>query len=106
MSSMDDELRFELNMDHPLNKWIEQARQNLTKKQFDLLLVRLHRSGAVHRWLDRIGNMAACKRREVVRGFVDVFRQGFCAGHMRGYERGRRHERRRLKRKSEPKDGR
>lgn len=97
-SPLDENDRIELNMDHPVNKFLADAASTLSRKQFDLLLLRIHRSTAIHWRLSKIGNLAACKRREVVRALVDVFRQGFYAGHLRGYRRGQIHERRRAKR--------
>lgn len=71
----------------------------MTTREFNRELARAARRAIVQQWLGKIGNIPACKRRDVVRGFVDLFRNGFAIGHGVGFDAGRRHEKRRARRR-------
>lgn len=71
----------------------------MTKREFDRAITKQARRVIVKHWLSKIGNIPACKRRDVVRGFVDLFRNGFAIGHGVGFDAGRRHEKRRARRR-------
>jgi hypothetical protein len=86
---LDDDVVIQLNIDHPLNKWVFEQTRDINDTQFKAFMFRLARRMAIEGCLHRIGNLSAFRRKQVVRSLVSVFRSGYHTGHSDGYSLGK-----------------
>lgn len=84
----DDDVVVHLNMNHPLNKYMNEQTEGMDDTQFKSFMFRVSRKIAVEFGLRTIGNISRFRRRQAVRALVRSFRDGYHAGHVNGYRLG------------------